>query len=48
MGQIDAFSGDMEVDECVSKNEIRNKPLLGGECFDIFIGIPLIYDVFIL
>jgi hypothetical protein len=32
-----------------SKNEIRNGPLLlGGVCFDIFIGIPLIYGTFIL
>ncbi|MCI74968.1 hypothetical protein A2U01_0096234, partial [Trifolium medium] len=41
------FSGGLEAKECLSKNEIRSGYLLGGVCFGIFIGVPLIYDVFV-
>ncbi|MCI62800.1 hypothetical protein A2U01_0084057, partial [Trifolium medium] len=41
MDQIDVFSGSLEADECLYKNEIRNGPLLSGVCFGIFIGVPL-------
>ncbi|MCI13354.1 hypothetical protein A2U01_0034471, partial [Trifolium medium] len=35
-------------EECLSKNEIRSRPLLGGVCFGIFIGVPLIYGTSVL
>jgi hypothetical protein len=48
LGWVDVFSGGLEVDEYLSKNVIRSKPLLGGVCFSIFIGDPLIYVAFVL
>jgi hypothetical protein len=48
MGRNNVFSGGLEVEECLSKNEIISGPLLGGVCFDIFIGVPLIHGVFVL
>jgi hypothetical protein len=48
MGRVDVFSGDLKVVECLSMNEIRSRPLLGGVCLGIFIGVPLIYGAFIL
>ncbi|MCI60673.1 hypothetical protein A2U01_0081929, partial [Trifolium medium] len=48
MGRVAVLSGGLGAEECLSKNEIRNRPLLGGVCFGIFIGIPLIYGVFVL
>jgi hypothetical protein len=30
MGRIDVFFGGLKADECLSKNEIRIRPLLGG------------------
>ncbi|MCI81666.1 hypothetical protein A2U01_0102940, partial [Trifolium medium] len=33
MGQVDVFSGGLEADERLSKNEIRSKPLSDGVCF---------------
>ncbi|MCI33440.1 hypothetical protein A2U01_0054657, partial [Trifolium medium] len=41
---VDVLSGGLEVEECLSKNVI-SRP---GVCFGIFIGIPLIYDAFVL
>jgi hypothetical protein len=46
MNMVDVFSGSLEADERLSKNEIRNRSLLGGLCFGIFIGVPLIYGTF--
>ncbi|PNY00641.1 hypothetical protein L195_g023926 [Trifolium pratense] len=40
--------GGLEAEECLSKNEIRGEPLLGGVCFLLFTGVPLIYDAFVL
>ncbi|MCI13202.1 hypothetical protein A2U01_0034318 [Trifolium medium] len=48
MGRVDVLSGGLEADECLSKNEIRIRPLLDSVCFDIFIGVPLIYGTFVL
>jgi hypothetical protein len=49
MGQVDVFSGGLEVEEYLSKYEIISEPLLDGVCFDIiFIDVMLIYDTFIL
>jgi hypothetical protein len=47
-GWIGVFFGSLIAEECLSKYEIRNRPLLGGVCFSIFIGVPLIYDTFVL
>jgi hypothetical protein len=47
MGRVDVFSCGLEA-ECLSENGIRSEPLLGGFCFSIFIGVPLIYYAFIL
>ncbi|MCH83670.1 hypothetical protein A2U01_0004496, partial [Trifolium medium] len=41
MGWVDVFSGGLKAEECPSKNGIRSVPLLGGDCFGIFIGVPL-------
>ncbi|PNX97412.1 hypothetical protein L195_g020641, partial [Trifolium pratense] len=30
----DVFSGGLEAGECLSKNDIRSIPLLGGVCFE--------------
>jgi hypothetical protein len=46
MGRIDVLSGDLEADECLSKNELRSVHLIDDVCFGIFIGVPLIYDSF--
>jgi hypothetical protein len=35
MGQIDVFSVGLEVAKCLSKNVIRNRPLLSDVCFSI-------------
>jgi hypothetical protein len=48
MGLVDVFSGALEAEECPFKNEIRSGPILGSVCFDIFVGVPLIYSVFVL
>jgi hypothetical protein len=45
---VDVFSGDLVSKECPSKNGIRSILLLGGDCFGYFIGVPLIYDAFVL
>jgi hypothetical protein len=42
MGWIDVFSGGMEDEECLSKNEINSRPLLGGVCF----GISLVFRLY--
>jgi hypothetical protein len=42
------FSSGQVVEECLSKNEIRSRSLLGDVCFDIFIGVPFIYNTFLL
>jgi hypothetical protein len=44
---IDVFSGDMEVNEYLFENKIRSRPLLCGVYFSIFIGVLLIYLIFI-
>ncbi|MCI18766.1 hypothetical protein A2U01_0039921 [Trifolium medium] len=41
------MSGGLETAEHPSKNEIRGGFLLGGICFGIFIGVPLIYGAFV-
>jgi hypothetical protein len=38
----------LEAEKCISKNEIRSELLLGGICFGIFTGVPLIYGVLVL
>jgi hypothetical protein len=48
MGWVDVFSGGLEHVECLSKYGISSRPLLGWICFGIFIGVPLIYGVFVL
>jgi hypothetical protein len=48
MGQVDVYSSGLKVEGCLSKNAIRSRPLLGGVCFGIFIGISLIYITFVL
>jgi hypothetical protein len=48
MGRVDVFSRGLEDVECLSKNEIISRSLLGGVCFSIFIGVPLIYSAFVL
>jgi hypothetical protein len=48
MDQVDVFSGGLKVKECISKNDVRIGTLLGGVCFCIFIGVPFIYDAFVL
>jgi hypothetical protein len=48
MSLVDVFFSSLEAEECFSNNEIRSEPLLGGVCFSIFIGVPLIYGVFVL
>jgi hypothetical protein len=48
MDRIDICSGALEVEECLSNNEIRSEHLLGGVGFDIFIYALLIYSAFIL
>jgi hypothetical protein len=48
MSRIDVFSGGLKAEECLFKNEIRSGPLLVGVSFDIFICVPLIYDVIVL
>jgi hypothetical protein len=47
LGQVDVFSGGLKAKECFSNNGIRSRPLLGGVCFGIFIGVPLIYGAFV-
>jgi hypothetical protein len=48
-GRIDVCSGGLEAEECLSKNGIRSEPLfLNGVCFGNFIGVPPIYNTFIL
>jgi hypothetical protein len=37
MGWVDVFSSGLIVDECLSKNDIRSRPLLGGVLFSIYI-----------
>jgi hypothetical protein len=46
--RVDVFFGGLEAEECPSKNWISYGPLLGGICFSFFIGVPLIYGVFVL
>jgi hypothetical protein len=48
MSRIDVFFGGLKVEECLSKNEITSGTLLGGIYFVIFIGLPFIYDAFVL
>jgi hypothetical protein len=48
IGRVDVFSGGIKAEKCLSKNEIRSGPLLGVVYFGIFIGVPLIYGVFVL
>jgi hypothetical protein len=48
LGRVDVFSNALKVVECLFKNGIRSRPLLGGVCFSIFNGVPLIYGTFIL
>jgi hypothetical protein len=40
------LSGGMKTEECLSKNGIRSRSLLGSLNFGIFIDVPLIYDIF--
>jgi hypothetical protein len=47
MGRVVVFSGSLEVVERLYKIEIRSGPILEDVCFAIFIGVPLIYGVFI-
>jgi hypothetical protein len=47
MGRADVFAGGMTAEECLSKNEIRNKLPLGGVCFGIFMDVPHIYGQFV-
>jgi hypothetical protein len=42
MGWVDVFSGGLEDEECLSKNEISSRPLLGGVCF----GISLMFRLY--
>jgi hypothetical protein len=46
MGRV-VFSDNLKTMECLSKNGIRSRPLLGGVCFGIFIGVPRIYGAFV-
>ncbi|MCH86766.1 hypothetical protein A2U01_0007626, partial [Trifolium medium] len=48
MGQVVVLSGGLKAKEFISKNGIRNRPLLGGVGFGIFIGVPFIYGAFVL
>jgi hypothetical protein len=48
MGSVDIFAGGLKADECLSKYEVISEPLLSGVCFSIFIGVLLIYEVFVL
>jgi hypothetical protein len=48
LGRIDVFFSDLKVVKCLSKNEIRSKPLSCSVCFGIFNFVPLIYDSFVL
>jgi hypothetical protein len=43
-GWICVFSSGQITEECLSKNDIRSRLILGGVCFSIFMGVPLIYD----
>jgi hypothetical protein len=47
MGWVGVFSGGLVAEECRSKYGIKIRHLLGGVCFGIFIGVPLIYGVFV-
>jgi hypothetical protein len=42
MGRVDVFSGGLEDEEGLSKNEISSIPLLGGICF----GISLVFCLY--
>jgi hypothetical protein len=46
-GRVDVFSGGLVAFECLSKYEIRNRPLLGAYVLVSLYGDPLIYDVFV-
>jgi hypothetical protein len=42
-GRVDVWSGGVEVEDCLSKNEIRSGHFLGGICFGNLIGIYSAY-----
>jgi hypothetical protein len=42
MGWICVICGGLKADECLSKNEIRNRPLLGGVGF----GFSLMFHLY--
>jgi hypothetical protein len=48
IGRVDVFSSGLKDVECLSKNEIRSRPLLSGICLGIFIYVLLIYNAFVL
>ncbi|MCI41868.1 hypothetical protein A2U01_0063102, partial [Trifolium medium] len=47
-GRVDICSGGLKAYECLSKNEIRIRPLLGSVYFGDFIGVPPIYGTVVL
>jgi hypothetical protein len=47
-GWVGVFSGGLVAKKCPSKNEIRSILLVGDDCFGYFIGVLLIYGVFVL
>jgi hypothetical protein len=45
-GRVDVFSGSLEDEECLSKNQTISGSLLSGVCFVIFIDV--LHGAFIL
>jgi hypothetical protein len=47
MGRVVVFSGSLKAEGRLSKNGIRSRSPLSDVCFDIFIGVLLIYGAFV-